>query len=180
MAKCVCVLYTVGHSTRGADELVNLLAAQGVRLLVDVRSVPRSRRNPQFNRDELPQTLADAGVDYRHSPDLGGLRKPDPDSTNDGWRHPAFRAYADHMQGEAFAAAFDALLKDAAATPTAVMCAEALPWRCHRWLIADAAFARDWAVCHLMAAGKTQAHRLTSFAEVEDGRVTYPFALTGD
>ncbi|MDN5938798.1 MAG: DUF488 domain-containing protein [Salinisphaera sp.] len=173
-------LYTIGHSTRSAEELVALLAQQHIALLVDVRSMPGSRRHPQFNSDALAESLAEAGIAYRHEKALGGRRKPQPDSENDGWKHPAFRAYADHLQGKEFQQALAVVLADAAERPTAVMCAEALPWRCHRWLIADAATVRGYQVTHIMGAGKTQPHKMTTFARVEGQRLTYPFALTSD
>lgn len=173
-------LFTIGHSTRSADELLGLLAEHDIGRLVDVRTAPRSRHNPQFNRDDFADTLADAGINYRHVAALGGLRKPSGDSVNAGWKNDSFRAYADHMQTEQFAVAMDTLVADARATPTAVMCAEAVPWRCHRWLISDAALVRGLAVVHIMAAGQSRAHTLTRFAEVADGRLTYPFTLSGD
>lgn len=172
-------LFTIGHSTRSADALVALLAEHGIQRLVDVRTAPRSRHNPQFNRDNFADTLADAGITYRHVAALGGLRKPRGDSVNAGWKNDSFRAYADHMQTEEFVVAIEALTEDARVAPTAVMCAEAVPWRCHRWLISDAAVVRGLNAIHIMGAGKAQEHTLTSFAEVSDGRLTYPFTLTG-
>ena len=131
-------LYTIGHSTRTADALVELLRAHRIEMLVDVRTIPRSRHNPQFNRDALAQSLAAAGIDYAHHPALGGLRHPRKDSVNLGWRNASFRGYADYMQTAEFARALDALEALADARRTAIMCAEAVPWRCHRGLIADA------------------------------------------
>lgn len=171
-------LHTIGHSTRPAGELIGLLAEHDIARLVDVRSVPRSRHNPQFNRDDLADALAEAGIGYRHVRALGGLRRPAPDSVNQGWQSEGFRAYADHMGTEAFGLAFEALLADVAAAPTAVMCAEALPWRCHRWLLSDAAVASGLDVVHIVGSGETRKHELTGFAEVVDGRPTYPFTLT--
>lgn len=173
-------LYTVGHSNRSAAALIDLLAEHAIALLVDVRSFPGSRRNPQFNRQRLAASLEEAGIGYRHRPALGGRRKPAPDSVNQGWKSAGFRAYADHMRTPGFAAALESLLQTAAERPTAVMCAEALPWRCHRWLIADAAVARGVDVLHLIDTDEARPHSLTSFAEIgADGRLSYPFTLTG-
>lgn len=171
-------LFTIGHSTRSAAELVALLAEHDITRLVDVRTVPRSRHNPQFNRDDFADTLADAGITYRHVSALGGLRKPNPDSVNDGWKNESFRAYADHLQTEEFAVAMEALVADVQAAPTAVMCAEAVPWRCHRWLISDAALVRGLNATHIMGAGKTREHVMTRFAEVSGQKLTYPFTLS--
>lgn len=168
-------VWTIGHGTRSAEELVRLLTAHGVRLLADVRTVPRSRRNPQFNRETLPETLAAAGLAYRHLAGLGGLRRARADSVNTAWRNASFRGYADYMATAAFAAALEELLALARAAPTAVMCAETVPWRCHRSLIADALLVRGVEVRHILGAA-ADPHRLTPFARVEDGRLTYPAA----
>jgi uncharacterized protein (DUF488 family) len=168
-------VWTIGHGTRPADELVRLLTAHGVRLLADVRTVPRSRRNPQFNRETLPETLAAAGIVYRHLAGLGGLRRARPDSVNTAWRNASFRGYADYMGTGEFAAALEELLALAGAAPTAVMCAETVPWRCHRSLIADALLVRGVDVHHIVGAA-ADPHRLTPFARLEHGRLTYPAA----
>ena len=168
------VLWTIGHSNRPLEDLIAMLRGHGVALLVDVRTVPRSRHNPQFNRETLPAALAAAGISYRHMPGLGGLRKPRPDSRNTGWRNLSFRGYADYLETPEFERSLDELLALAAERPTAVMCAEAVPWRCHRSLIADAVTARGGEVRHIMSAEKASPHKLTAFARVEDGRVTYP------
>ena len=166
---------TIGHSTRTLDALIEILTAHGVATLVDVRTVPRSRRNAQFNRDTLPASLGAATIAYAHLPALGGHRKPRPDSINAAWRNPGFRGYADHMQTPEFAAGLDALLALArAAGTTAIMCAEAVPWRCHRSLIADALTARGIRVEHLLGVKRAEPHVLTSFARVSGSRVTYP------
>ncbi|MBI2912560.1 MAG: DUF488 domain-containing protein [Chloroflexi bacterium] len=168
-------LYTVGHSTRSLEELIEALQSHGVRLLVDIRSVPRSRHVPQSNQDVLAEALPAAGIGYLHMKALGGWRKDSrPDSPNTGWRSPGFRAYADYMLTEEFEAALAELLAHAQERPTAIMCAEATPYRCHRSLVSDALTARDVRVLHIMAPGKSQPHRLTSFARVEGSRVTYP------
>jgi uncharacterized protein (DUF488 family) len=165
----------VGHSTRSAEELVSLLDAAGVRELVDVRTVPRSRRNPQFNSDALAATLAGHGLGYVHERDLGGFRRPRPDSVNTGWTVEAFRGYADYMDTDQFRDALARLIDRARQRPTTVMCAEAQWWRCHRRLISDALVIRGWHVLHLGLRAEPVAHELTSFAVVEPGdRLTYP------
>jgi uncharacterized protein (DUF488 family) len=166
-------IFTVGHSTRPLDELVALLARNGVTQLADVRTVPKSRRHPHFVREALAQSLPRAGIAYRHFPGLGGLRTPRPDSTNTAWRNEGFRGYADYMQTPAFAQALDDLLVWAT-HPTAIMCAEAVWWQCHRQLIADALVARRVEVRHIVSTAAPEAHRLTEFARVAGTRVTYP------
>jgi uncharacterized protein (DUF488 family) len=168
-------VYTVGHSTRTAEELLALLREPGIELLVDVRAFPSSRRHPQFNRRELATWLPAAGVAYRHMPALGGRRNPAPDSPNGGWREPAFQGYADHMRSPEFRCAL-ADLKDAAReAPTVIMCAEAVWWRCHRRLIADALVAQGWRVEHLGVGDDQAVHQLTEFAVVDpDGWPSYP------
>lgn len=173
-AQAICL--TIGHSTHSADELIQLLRDNAVDFLADVRTMPRSRHNPQFNDDTLPRTLRPAGIKYRHFQDLGGLRKAHRDSTNDGWRNANFRGYADYMQTPAFEAALADFLACTRAHRVAVMCAEAVPWRCHRSLIADILTARGGRVEHIIG-HKTQQHRMTSFAVVDRGRVTYPYTL---
>jgi len=167
-------IYTVGHSTRSADKFVALLAAHAIRRLVDVRTIPRSRHNPQFNSDRLPKTLAEAGIEYAHMPALGGLRRPSPNSVNFGWRNDSFRGYADYMQTEPFSSALDQLIDLAASAPTAIMCAEAVPWRCHRSLIADALVVRGIEAPEIVSTTRTTPHALTSFAHVDGIRLTYP------
>ena len=167
-------LLTVGHSTRPVEEFVDLLKAHGIRRAVDVRTVPRSRRNPQFGIDVLPESLTAAGIDYVHMPSLGGLRHPRPDSTNTGWRNASFRGYADYMQTAEFEQALEELTALAREQPTAIMCAEAVPWRCHRSLIADALTIRGVTVKHIMSPTSAQPHRLTPFARMDGTRVTYP------
>jgi len=167
-------IYTIGHSTRPAAELVGLLQGHGVRTLVDVRTIPRSRHNPQFNSDALAATLAAADIGYVHMPGLGGLRRPKPDSINAGWRNLSFRGYADYMQTPAFAEALGRLIALAAQDRVAIMCAEAVPWRCHRSLVADALVARGIGACEIASAARLAPHRLTPFAKVEDGTVRYP------
>jgi uncharacterized protein (DUF488 family) len=153
-------LLTVGHSTRGVDELLALLGEHGVQLLVDVRRFPGSRRHPQFAREALAGSLAGAGIGYVHEVDLGGRRNPRPDSPHVAWRVAAFRGYADHMETPPFAAALDRLLLRVAGQSTVVLCAEAVPWRCHRRLIADAVTAAGVEVVHILAPGRTARHEL--------------------
>jgi uncharacterized protein (DUF488 family) len=168
------LLYTVGHSTRALDEFVALLRSFDVERIVDVRTVPRSRHNPQFDHDTLAATLRDRRLDYHHMPSLGGLRRPRSDSPNLGWRNPTFRGFADYMQTEAFDEALRQLIVLCAEMRTAVMCAEAVPWRCHRSLIADALVARGYSVEHIMTPGVSRKHVLNPLAVVDGDRVSYP------
>ena len=167
------VIYTIGHSTRSLDDFIALLAAHGIRQLVDIRSIPRSRRHPHFSADALSVSLRAAAIAYRHSPALGGMRKPRSDSRNTAWRVEGFRGYADYMETDAFRAALDELAAVAAKAPTAIMCAEAVWWRCHRQLVADALVARGITVRHITSAKAASEHTLTEFAQVADGLVTY-------
>lgn len=168
------ILFTIGHSTRSLEDFVALLKAHGVDTLVDVRTVPRSRRNPQFNRETLPESLRAEGIGYRHVAGLGGFRQPRPDSPNAGWRNQSFRGYADYMQTPAFAAELDALIAAAAQARQALMCAEAVPWRCHRSLIADALLVRGLQVEEIVDGKRAQPRKLTPFARVEGLTLTYP------
>ncbi len=172
--RAASVVFTIGHSTRAAEEFVNLLQTHGITRLVDVRTVPRSARNPQFNREVLPKTLAQAGIQYTHMKSLGGLRHAHKDSINTGWRNASFRGYADYMQTAEFAQALNELVDLASREPTAIMCAEAVPWRCHRSLIADALLVRGFDVQDITGPGRTRAHELTPFARVEGSTITYP------
>ena len=151
-----------------------MLEAHGVEKLIDIRTVPRSRTNPQFNRDALPGSLERAGIAYLHMSALGGLRRPKADSQNTGWRNANFRGYADYMQTGEFSAAIEELIELGRETQIAIMCAEAVPWRCHRSLVADALTVRGVSTEHIMAATRRQAHTLTPFAKVTGTRVTYP------
>ncbi len=168
------VVFTVGHSTRTIDAFVHLLTSHGVRRVVDVRTMPRSRFNPQFDIAQLPHLLAAAGLHYSHLPGLGGLRRPRPDSVNMAWRNTSFRGYADYMQTAVFSESLAQCLELAAAEPVALMCAEAVPWRCHRSLIADALLIQGVAVNEIVSAVRVRPHALTPFAQVHDGVVTYP------
>jgi len=168
-------IFTVGHSTHPLDAFVGLLRAHEVELLADVRAYPRSRRHPQFNGDALAAELPSRGIAYRHYPALGGRRAPRPDSPNAGWENDAFRGYADHALTDVFAAALEDLAEHAAATPTAVMCAEGLWWHCHRRLIADRLAAAGWGVHHIAPDGALTEHELPAFAHPQPGgTVLYP------
>jgi uncharacterized protein (DUF488 family) len=167
-------IFTVGHSTRPITAFIELLQAHAVERLVDVRTMPRSRYNPQFNRETLSQSLAEAGIRYVHKPGLGGLRHTTAASPNKGWRNSSFRGYADYMQTAEFIASLDEIIALAGHERIALMCAEAVPWRCHRSLIADALIARGIPVEELVNVKQRQPHKLTSFAKVEGVRVTYP------
>ena len=166
-------IFTIGHSTRSLDEFLPLLAAHEVTLLEDIRTVPASRRYPHFALAALAAALLNAGIGYRHLKDLGGWRKPRPDSPNTGWRNESFRGYADYMETPAFAAALEQLVADAQSSSVAIMCAEAVPWRCHRQLVADALVARGVEVVHIFDREHTEIHRLTPFARIVDGRLVY-------
>lgn len=165
---------TVGHSTRPIDVFVGLLAANGVTHLLDVRTIPRSRHNPQFNTDALAGSLRDAGIAYTHVPGLGGLRRARPDSANAAWRNASFRGYADYMQTPAFAQHLAGVIELAKSERVALMCAEAVPWRCHRSLIADALLARGVIVEEIVSETRRAPHRLTPFARVDGASITYP------
>ncbi len=167
-------LWTIGHSTRPIEEFVGLLQSHGIQLLVDVRTIPFSRRNPQFHQEALAQSLREAGLQYRHMPALGGRRKSQPDSVNVGWKNQGFRGYADYMQTQEFWNALEVLVPIGQSLPVAIMCAEAVPWRCHRTLIADALVIRGWAVHHIISASSLKTHTLTPFAKPDAGRLTYP------
>jgi uncharacterized protein (DUF488 family) len=168
------LVLTIGHSTRSLEEFIETLQAHGVTLVADVRTVPRSRHNPQFNRETLPDALAAAGIGYVHLAGLGGLRRALADSVNTGWRNASFRGFADYMQTAEFAKNLQELLDLAREARFALMCAEAVPWRCHRSLIADALSVRGVAVEHIMNRKTSQPHRLTAFAKVAGARLSYP------
>jgi uncharacterized protein (DUF488 family) len=168
-------LYTVGHSTRSLEELVDLLRAWGVQQVVDVRTIPRSRRNQQFEGEALRRSLAAAGLSYLHLKSLGGLRRPRRDSPNTAWHNDSFRGYADFMQTPEFEQALQLLLEEARTMPTAILCAEAVPWRCHRSMIADALAARGLAVRHILSLTSAPLHELHPAARVDSqGRISYP------
>lgn len=167
-------IYTLGHSTRAIEEFVGLLEEFSIRVLADVRTVPKSRHNPQFAGDALRVSLRKHGITYRHFPGLGGLRKATGTRRNAGWRNESFRGYADHMQSEEFLGALEKLVAIAKRKPTVIVCAEAVPWRCHRNLVADALAVRGFRVEHIMGMGASYLHRLTPFAKVRGTKITYP------
>lgn len=167
-------VYTIGHSTRTLDELVAALESFAVTELVDVRTVPRSRHTPQFDATALSTALPVRGIGYRHLPALGGLRHAARDSINTGWRNASFRGYADHMQTPAFDTGIDRLIDVAAHATTAIMCAEAVPWRCHRSMIGDALLVRGIEVLDIFGPDDARSETLTGFARVSGTRITYP------
>ena len=167
-------MLTIGHSTRAIEEFIRLLQAHQVTCLADVRTIPRSRHNPQFSKDALAASLGETGIRYVHLPALGGLRHASKTSPNTGWRNTSFRGFADYMQTPEFAAGLDELLQLAGREQVVLMCAEAVPWRCHRSLIADALLARGIQAEHIMSQTTRQPHKLTPFAKVQGPRVTYP------
>jgi hypothetical protein len=172
-----CIVLTVGHSTRTLKDFVALLLAHGVKQLLDVRTIPRSRHNPQFNQGRLPRPLQKAGIRYRHMAGLGGLRHARRDSTNTAWRNASFRGFADYMQTPEFEKALDQLIHWAQKRRTVIMCAEAVPWRCHRSMIGDALLARGIRVEEIASRIRTRPHTLTPWALVKRKRVSYPASL---
>jgi uncharacterized protein (DUF488 family) len=168
-------IWTVGHSNHEIDAFLRLLEGSSIRQVADVRRFPGSRRHPQFGRQALAEVLGGAGIAYHHWEALGGRRSARlPASPNTGWRAEAFNAFADHMQTADFQAALAELEQFAGGRATAILCSEALPWRCHRRLIADALIVLGWSVWDILPAGRVEPHRLTDFAQVVDGRLTYP------
>jgi uncharacterized protein (DUF488 family) len=168
-------IWTVGHSTHSFDGFVALLAAHHITLLADIRTVPKSRRHPHFHAESLAHSLPHRGVAYVHLPALGGWRHTAPDSPNGAWRNNSFRGYADYAMGDEFAAGLTQLRALAEADSVAMMCSEALWWRCHRRLVADRLVVAGDTVCHIGSDGRASVHELTSFATVgDDGQVTYP------
>ena len=168
------LVLTIGHSTRTLAEFIRLLQAHAVSRVVDVRTVPRSEHNPQFNKASLPRALKKVGVGYVHMPGLGGLRHAKRDSLNVGWRNASFRGYADYMQTPGFAQSLEELIRLTNQDRIALMCAEAVPWRCHRSLIADALLVRGIRTEDIMSPTRRQVHTLTPFSKVRDTTITYP------
>jgi uncharacterized protein (DUF488 family) len=167
-------IWTIGHSTRAIDEFISLLKESQIKLLVDVRAFPGSKRYPQFNKEALAKSLSAHGIRYEHFPELGGKRKSRPDSRNTAWRNASFRGYADYMETEQFQKGIERLLEVAVeAGPTAIMCAEAVWWRCHRSLIADYLKARGREVLHVLGANKVEPHPFTSAARIVNGELSY-------
>jgi uncharacterized protein (DUF488 family) len=167
-------IWTIGHSTRTIDEFISLLKENEIKLLADVRAWPGSKRYPQFNKDALSESLNTHGIRYEHFPELGGKRKSNPDSRNTAWRNASFRGYADYMETEQFQKGIERLLEVAAENgATAIMCAEAVWWRCHRSLIADYLKTRGVEVLHILGANKVEAHPYTSAARIVNGELSY-------
>ncbi|MGH7258563.1 MAG: DUF488 family protein [Nitrospiraceae bacterium] len=184
-------LWTIGHSTHSVEDFLGLLAVWKIETLVDVRRFPGSRRHPQFNDSVLARSLAAAGIIYQPLPQLGGRRPSRPDSINLGWRNAGFRGYADYMQTEEFQRGIEELIALVRNSPsfsparperaetcsfprTVIMCAEAVPWRCHRWLLSDAMLVQGRTIVHILSTKKTQIHTVTAFAKLEEGRLSYP------
>jgi uncharacterized protein (DUF488 family) len=167
-------IFTIGHSTRTLDELIGLLKTYGVTLVVDVRSVPRSRHNPQFNKETLPAILKPEGIKYIHIPEIGGLRRPKHESINLAWKNRGFRGYADYMQTKEFTDNLLKIIALARENCLALMCAEALPWRCHRSLISDALTVRHIKVQHIISTTSCLNHEISEMALVEGTKITYP------
>lgn len=174
MKKEPVIIYTVGHSTRELPIFLKLLQGHGISQIVDVRTIPRSRKNPQYDAKTFPQALRTSGIRYIHLPALGGLRRAAQDSVNTGWRNTSFRGFADYMQGIEFEKGLEKLTKLASTRPSAIMCAEAVPWRCHRSLIADALTVRGVRVLHIFGPGQAREHTMTCFARVKGMRISYP------
>jgi uncharacterized protein (DUF488 family) len=167
-------IFTVGHSTRPIEDFVKLLRPHGVKRVIDIRTIPRSRHNPQFNSESLKESLQTAGIGYTHLKKLGGLRHPKKDSINLAWRNSGFRGFADYMQTPEFESGLERAIRLSQTKPTALMCAEAVPWRCHRSLVADALTVRKISVKHIMSATRAQDHEITPFAHIRGLHITYP------
>ncbi len=167
-------IYTIGHSTRTIEQFIELLKAHDIEELVDVRTIPKSRHNPQFGAEELAASLQRAGIAYKHLAKLGGLRHASKDSVNLGWQNISFRGFADYMATSEFQAGLDELKALAEKKTVAIMCAEAVPWRCHRSLIADALAVQGWQVLHIQSRKTASPHEPTTFLKVQDGKLTYP------
>jgi len=172
------VIFTIGHSTHPINEFVELLKTHGVKAIVDVRTIPKSRYNPQFNGDVLRESLKKEHIRYTHMEKLGGLRHSRKDSPNIGWRNKSFRGFADYMATSEFEEGLEALIEKANALPTTIMCAEAVPWRCHRSLIADALTKKGWLVRDIINKGAAKRHHLTPFLKVKKGQLVYPVPKT--
>jgi uncharacterized protein (DUF488 family) len=167
-------IWTLGHSTRSIEEFISILKSYNIKAVVDVRTVPRSLNNPQYNKENLEGILPKAGFDYIHKKELGGWRHSNKDSVNKGWKKESFRSYADYMQTPEFGEALNWLIEYAQQKNTVIVCAETLPWRCHRSLIADALIVKGYEVIEIFEEGTFRKHKLTVFAVVKDGKITYP------
>lgn len=173
MGEIKVTVWTIGHSTRSIDEFLSMLESFKIKHLIDVRSFPGSGRYPQFNKESLMASLSEAKIEYQHYPDLGGRRRAKPDSHNVAWRNEGFRGYADYMETDGFLNGIARLIEIARVDRTAVMCAEAVWWRCHRSLISDYLKATGVGVCHITGAGKSEAHPFTSAARLVNGKLSY-------
>lgn len=167
------LIYTIGHSTRSIEDFIDLLKSYEIEMLIDVRTIPKSRHNPQFNEETLGTVLKKSGIHYQHLSKLGGLRHTTKNSINVGWHNPSFRGYADYMQTPSFWQGLEELEILGEKYKSAIMCAEAVPWRCHRSLIADSLILRKWKVLHIISGKSTNPHKLTSFLHVENGQLIY-------
>lgn len=174
------ILYTIGHSTRPIEEFIELLQSHDITQLVDIRTIPKSRHNPQYGQEELRSSLEMAGIDYVYLEELGGLRPATKNSINDGWHNLSFRNYADYMQTEQFAHGLKELISISKNKVTAIMCAEAVPWRCHRSLVSDALVVRGVKVCEIIGAGNAREHSLIKFAVVDGLNITYPKSVLSE
>jgi uncharacterized protein (DUF488 family) len=172
------IIFTIGHSTRPIEEFIEILYAFKIRKLVDVRTIPKSRHNPQFSGDALKERLKQAHIGYLHMKGLGGLRHAKKDSPNAAWRNASFRGFADYMQSEEFEESLNRLILTAEKKSTVIMCAEAVPWRCHRSLIADALLIRGIDVRHIMTGNSDREHTITPWAKVRGKKITYPAAVS--
>jgi uncharacterized protein (DUF488 family) len=176
-AKTNWTVFTIGHSTHPIDEFADILKFHGIGFVIDVRTIPKSRHNPQYNSDTLAAALHGHAIGYEHLPGLGGLRHTKKDSVNMAWKNTSFRGFADYMQMEAFERSLMTLIETAGRQPTAIMCAEAVPWRCHRSLIADALLARGIQVMDIMGKTQAKAHTMTPWARVVGTSITYPLLV---
>lgn len=175
-AKNSLTIFTIGHSTHPIEAFADMLKAHGIEFVIDVRSIPKSRHNPQYNSDTLAATLHGHAIGYGHLPGLGGLRHTKKDSINTAWKNASFRGFADYMQTEDFERRLNTLIETAEKQATAIMCAEAVPWRCHRSLIADALLARGITVMDIMGKTPAKAHTMTPWAHVMGTTITYPLS----
>lgn len=173
-------VYTIGHSTHPIEKFIDMLRARDIATLIDIRTIPRSRHNPQYAQEAIAKALQSSGIAYRYMKELGGLRRARKDSPNTGWRNASFRGYADYMQTDAFRQAVDELVSLSEKSRVAIMCAEAVPWRCHRSLVGDALTVRGIPVLDIMSEHKSVPHQLTKFAQVRGEEILYPKEGTGD